>query len=81
MLVQAQAKYNELPAGSAFVTIRFLLTEVSYNVALKYTMFHKLIINFIITICIHYNRMPRNTLPKVMKHYCATGRRNHGRPF
>ena len=23
--------------------------------------------------------MPRNRLPRVMKHYCTTGRRNHGR--
>jgi hypothetical protein len=28
---------------------------------------------------IHVNRMPRNRLPRVMKHYCPTGRRNHGR--
>jgi hypothetical protein len=30
---------------------------------------------------IHVNRMPRNRLPRVMKHYCLTGRRNHGRPL
>jgi len=29
----------------------------------------------------HVNRMPRNTLPRVMKHYTPTGRRNHGRLF
>ena len=29
----------------------------------------------------HVNRMPRNRLPKVMKHYSPTGRRNHGRPL
>jgi len=29
----------------------------------------------------HINRMPRNRLPKVMKHYSPTGRRNHGRPL
>jgi len=29
----------------------------------------------------HVNRMPRNRLPRVMKHYCLTGRRNHGRPL
>ena len=29
----------------------------------------------------HVNRIPRNRLPKVMKHYCPTGRRNHGRPL
>ena len=29
----------------------------------------------------HVNRMPRNRLPRVMKHYSATGRRNHGRPL
>jgi len=27
----------------------------------------------------HVNRMPRNGLPKVMKYYSPTGRRNHGR--
>jgi hypothetical protein len=29
----------------------------------------------------HVNTMPRNRLPRVMKHYCPTGRRNHGRPL
>ena len=29
----------------------------------------------------HVNRMPRNRLPSVMKHYSPTGRRNHGRPL
>jgi len=29
----------------------------------------------------HVNRMPRNRSPRVMKHYCPTGRRNHGRPL
>jgi len=27
------------------------------------------------------NRMPRNRLLRVMKHYCPTGRRNRGRPL
>jgi len=27
----------------------------------------------------HVNRMPRNRLPRVMKHYSPTGRGNHGR--
>jgi len=29
----------------------------------------------------HVNRMPRNRLPRVMKHYSPTSRRNHGRPL
>jgi hypothetical protein len=29
----------------------------------------------------HVNRMPRNRLPRVMKHYFPTGRKNHGRPL
>ena len=29
----------------------------------------------------HINRMPRNKLPRVMKYYSPTGRRNHGRPL
>jgi len=27
------------------------------------------------------NRISRNRLPRVMKHYSPTGRRNHGRPL
>jgi len=27
----------------------------------------------------HVNRMPHNRLPRVMKHYYPTGRKNHGR--
>jgi hypothetical protein len=27
----------------------------------------------------HVNRMPRNRLPRIMKHYSPTGRRNHGK--
>ena len=29
----------------------------------------------------HVNRMPWNRLPRVMKYYSPTGRRNHGRPL
>ena len=29
----------------------------------------------------HVNRMPPNTLPRVMKQHTLTGRRNHGRPL
>jgi hypothetical protein len=29
----------------------------------------------------HVNRMFRNGLPRIMKHYSPTGRRNHGRPL
>jgi hypothetical protein len=29
----------------------------------------------------HVNRMPRNRLPRIIKHYSPTGRRNHGRPL
>jgi hypothetical protein len=29
----------------------------------------------------YVNRMPRNRLPRVIKHYSPTGRRNHGRPL
>jgi hypothetical protein len=29
----------------------------------------------------HVNRMPRNRLPRIMKNYSPTGRRNHGRPL
>jgi len=29
----------------------------------------------------HVNRMPRNRLPRVLKHHSPTGRRNYGRPL
>jgi hypothetical protein len=29
----------------------------------------------------HVNRMPRDRLPRTMKHYSPTGRRNRGRPL
>jgi hypothetical protein len=29
----------------------------------------------------HVNRIPRNRLPRVMKHYSPTGRRNQGKPL
>ena len=29
----------------------------------------------------HVNRMPRNRLPRVKKHYSPAGRRTHGRPL
>jgi len=29
----------------------------------------------------HINRMPPNRLPRVMKHYFPTGRRNYGKPL
>ena len=29
----------------------------------------------------HVSRMPGNRLPRIMKHYSATGRRNYGRPL
>ena len=29
----------------------------------------------------HVNRKPRNRLPRVMKHYCPTGRRKRGKPL
>ena len=29
----------------------------------------------------HVNRMPRNRLPRVMKYYSPTGRRNYGTPL
>jgi hypothetical protein len=29
----------------------------------------------------HVNRKPRNRLPRIMKHYSRTGRKNHDRPL
>jgi hypothetical protein len=29
----------------------------------------------------HINRMPHNRLPRIMKHYSPTGKKNHCRPL
>ena len=42
---------------------------------------HKIIILQYNTYQQHVNRMPRNRLPRAMKYYSLTGRKNHGRPL
>ena len=41
---------------------------------------HKILLLYIFLHLQHVNRIPRNRLPRVMKRYSPTGRRNRGRP-
>jgi len=47
---------------------RWLLGRIGYSITHHYPIYP-----------LHVNRMPRNRLPRVMKHYSPPGRKNHGR--
>ena len=60
---------------SSFVRIGYttrrwgwLLGRIGYSITHHYPLYEQ-----------HVSRMPRNRLPRVMKYYSPTGRRNHGR--
>jgi len=56
-------------------------TSAQISKELKITPIFEKILEFKRNWIKHVNRMPRNRLPRVMKHYCPTGRRNQGRPL
>jgi len=57
----------------------WLLGRIGYSITHHYSLYKLLECkrNWIQ----HVNRIPRNRLPRVMKYYSPTGRRNHGRPL
>jgi len=55
----------------------FIISEDS--IVIKWCLYHYGWLYLKTYIYVQVNRMPRNRLPRVMKHYSATGRRNHGR--
>ena len=63
-------------ARAGYTTRRWgwLLGRIGYSVMHHYPLFKRSWIQ-------HVNRMDRNRLPRVMKHYSPTGRKNHGRPL
>jgi hypothetical protein len=59
----------------------FLVCENKVNHELKITPILDKLLEYKRNWIQHVNRMPRNRLPRIMKHYSPSGRRNHGRPL
>jgi len=72
-----------LASGPACLGIYFdrLKTDAQIAKELKITQILNKLLEYKRSWIQHVNRMPRNRLPKVMKYYSPTGRKNHGRPL
>jgi len=71
-------KYTRRTAGYTWTDYR---TNAQITKELKITTILDKLLDYKISWIQHVNGMPRNRLPKVMKHYSPTGRKNHGRPL
>jgi hypothetical protein len=74
----AEIKYMRRRAGYIWTDYK---TSVQIATELKITTILDKLLEYKRNWIEHVNRMPRNRLPRVMKHYSPTGRRNHGRPL
>jgi len=54
-------------------------TNTQVTKELKITPVLEKLLEYKINLIQNVNRMPRNRLPRVMKHYSPSGRRNYGR--
>jgi len=77
-ITAAEMKYMRRTEGYTWTDYK---TNVQIVKELKITPILDKLLEYKRTWIQHVNRMPRNRLPRVMKHYCPTGRRNHGRPL
>jgi len=75
-ITAAEMKYMRRTAGYTWTDYR---TNAQIAKELKITQILDKLLEYKRSWIQHVNRMPRNSLPRVMKHYCPTGRRNHGR--
>jgi hypothetical protein len=76
-ITAAEMKYMRRTAGYTWTDYK---TNAQIAKELKITILDKLL-EYKSSWIQHVNRMPRNRLPRVMKHYCPTVRRNNGRPL
>jgi len=74
-ITAAEMKYMRRTAGYIWTDYK---TNAQIAKELKITQILDKILEYKRSWIQHVNRMPRNRLPRVMKHYCPTGRRNHG---
>ena len=77
-ITAAEMKYMRRTAGYTWTDYK-AIAQIAKE--LKVTQILDKLLEYKISWIEHVNRMPRNRLPRVMKHYCPTGRRNHGRPL
>ena len=77
-ITAAETKYMRRTAGYTWTDYK---TNVQIAKDLKITPLLDKLLEYKRSWIQHVNRMPRNRLPRIMKHYCPTGRRNHGRPL
>jgi len=78
MLTAAEMKHMRRTAGYIWTDYK---TNAQIAKELKITPILDKLLEYKRNWIQHLNRMPRNRLPRVMKCYFPTGRRNHGRPL
>jgi hypothetical protein len=76
--ISAEMKYMRRTAGYTWIDYK---TNTQIAKELKITPTLNKLLEYRRNWIQHVNRMPRNRLPRVMKHCCVTGRRNNGRPL
>ena len=77
-MTAAEMKYMRRTAGYIWKDYK---TNTQIAKELKITLILDKLLEFNRNWIQHVNRMTRNRLPRVMKHYSPTGRRNQGRPL
>ena len=77
-ITAAEMKYMRRTAGYTWTDYK---TNTQNTKELKITPILDKLLEYKRNWVQHVNRMPRNRLPRVMKHYSPTGRRNYGRPL
>ena len=75
-ITAAEMKYMRRTAGSLGTDYK---TNAQIAKELKITPILDKLLEYKSSWIKHVNRIPRNRLPRVMKYYSPTGRRNHGR--
>ena len=77
-ITAAEMKYMRRTAGYTWTDYK---TNAQIAKELKITPILDKLLEYKRSWIQHVNRVPRNRLPRVMKYYTPTGRRNHGRPL
>ena len=77
-ITAAEMKYMRRTAGYTWTDYK---TNAQIAKELKITSILDKLLKYKRSWIQHVNRMLRNRLPRVMKRYSPTGRRNHGRPL
>jgi hypothetical protein len=77
-ITAAEMKYRRITAGYTWTDY---ITNTQIAKELKITPILDKLLEYKRNWIQHVNRMPRNRLTRVMKHYSPTGRRNHDRPL